>query len=55
VRILFSSTRALRERGHEILGAGPADLAETLARAQLPHAVDAAVDSLLELVRGPAS
>ena len=27
MRILFSSTRALRERGHEILGAGPADLA----------------------------
>jgi len=52
VRILFSSTRgvgharpllpyarALRERGHEILVAGPADLVETLARAQLPHAL----------------
>jgi len=52
VRILFSSTRgvghvrpllpyarALRERGHEILVAGPADLGETLARAQLPHAL----------------
>jgi hypothetical protein len=30
--------RALRARGHEILVTGPADLGETLARAQLPHA-----------------
>jgi len=38
-RPLLPYARALQKRGHEILVAGPADLTETLARAQLPHAL----------------
>src|SRR5256885_13614062 len=51
MRILFSSTRGtghlqpllpyarvLRARGHEVLVAGPAELAEPLREAELPHA-----------------